>query len=198
MVGTRYSLSAVERSMLFRGVFKATENKKRKARSIDAREVKGKIVTVDCLNQLLTIASYVAGQPVFRATDGFIRDASEFHGQMPPGHIIEKAVDLMIASLEKLKPLHTDFLIDIQVDGHDTIASMIRFEAFEERFPFQVLVSEQVDQKMIALIKGIVCSSDSGIIDRTKRPVFDLSDFVLTDHFNPKIPILDSLLQIKQ
>ncbi|MCB2220865.1 MAG: DUF434 domain-containing protein [Bacteroidetes bacterium] len=198
LVADRYKLTRQERSMLFRGIFNVKESDKRSKKRVQKEAVSGKILTVDTLNQLLAIVSYLNGKMVYLASDGFVRDVAEYHGNIPHNIHLERAIEKVMQSLLKLNPLHTDFIIDRQVPEHKSIAAMIRFDAFEERFPFQVIITDKTDQRLKTVTKGIIATSDTQIIDQTKKSVFDLAHYVLSDHFQPKFPDLFALLQKKR
>jgi hypothetical protein len=198
LVSDRYKLNRQERSMLFRGIFNVGESEKRSKKRVQKEAVCGKILTVDTMNQVLVVVSYLNGQMVYLASDGFIRDAAEYHGNIPHNIHVERAIEKIMQSLLKLNPLHTDFIIDQQIPEYNSIAAMIRFDAFEESFPFQVINTNKTDQWLKKVSKGIIATSDTQIIDQTQKSVFDLAHYVLSDHFQPNFPDLFALLPKKQ
>ena len=78
LVGDHYRLSAVQRSILYRGIQSSSESRRRTAKRVD--DVDSAKLCVDGFNILYTIANYLYGRPLFISTDGWLRDAGEVHG----------------------------------------------------------------------------------------------------------------------
>ncbi len=57
-----------------------------------------------------------------------------------------------------------------------------------------VIISDKVDQELKNISSGIIATSDSQIIEKSKVNIFDLAYNTLKYHFNPKITNLKTLL----
>ncbi len=55
-------------------------------------------------------------------------------------------------------------------------------------------MSQTVDNDLFSLVKGIVATSDSGIIDRSNCRIFDLARHLLNDNFQPDFLDLKMLI----
>jgi len=79
LVGDRYLLNKTQRTILYRGIFKKKEIKRRK--KMKARKISGKDIFVDCYNVIYTIANYLYGRPMYIGNDNFLRDAGDSLGK---------------------------------------------------------------------------------------------------------------------
>jgi hypothetical protein len=190
LVADRYQLDRTGRAVLFRGVFKQEVNMNRKAKLLQGLPEQGSVVKVDVLNQLYALGSYFSGQLVFVASDGFLRDASGFHGAALPGNILERAITGLHAFFESRRDLRIEVLLDVQADAYSAV-----HQALEGFSDFVVITgSEGVDAILSAGDAFIPATSDSAIIDRTGNPVFDLARFILEEKFSAKIPDIAEIL----
>lgn len=56
------------------------------------------------------------------------------------------------------------------------------------------IFSDKVDQELKKISDGIMATSDSQIIEKSRVNIFDLLRYTLKYHFNPKITNLKTLL----
>ena len=108
----RYSLSSIERTILFRGITSQENAKIRQIKITNKENVKNNILYVDAYNVLITISSYLFGNVVFVANDNFLRDASEVHGKVFRYNFFKRSVGLIIEYLKILEPKETIFYLD--------------------------------------------------------------------------------------
>lgn len=178
LVGTRYGLSRKERNILYRGVFVKAESKKRNARLIKDPHKINLPVYIDGNNQLYTLAAYLNGDPVFKSTDGFVRDAASDHGSGKLQKFLERAVELLSEWIRR------NALIEVYLYLDKHLAPKDHAKLFGSQTGFKVMISNKVDQSLRAVETGTIATSDSQIIDKAKVPVFDLSAQILRDVFS--------------
>ena len=194
LIGDRYKLTGSERAMLYRGI---TTNENCKQRSLKLiRKISGNNneLHIDTFNQVYTISSYLNGDMVFIGNDGFLRDASEIHGKIIRTELLERSIDLILQYLENTNIKDLTFYLDKQINRHKQVAGIINKKLLNFKLSIQTEISEKVDNILIKTETGIIASSDSQIIDKSKLKIFDLALHILEFHFNPKIIDLRSFL----
>jgi hypothetical protein len=187
LVATRYALNHFERSMLYRGISTDSAAAKRKEKIIKMEQLNNRTLHIDLFNALFTIAAYLRGYPVYLSNDGLLRDASESHGSGEWAAHLEKALDILLASLHTLKISRAIFYIDAPLEiGFEIRVKMM--ELINNSKPdFEIIADASPDHLLIEAKEGVLATSDSTIIDKSSLPVFDLPRAVLEAHFEPKL-----------
>jgi len=193
ITGDRYKLSNVERSALYRGISVRSEAQKRKERLTDPSLVKGNILHIDGFNIVLTIGSYLNGNLVFICNDSIIRDASEIHGKAFREHLINKALLLLFSYLHYLRPGIVNFYWDSPVSHSGQISHKVNELLAYYRFDGHSATFQSPDFQLKSVTEGILATSDTGIIDRCKQSIFDLSGHVLKYHYNKDLKDIRTL-----
>jgi len=194
LVGTRYSLSATERSMLYRGVSPSAEAKKRKEKKISPAEIEGaEKIHIDTLNVLMTLHAYLAGQPVYISTDGFVRDAAEAHGNPDLPHLA-RSVEMLTVFLERKGIKECTFYLDRKADNTTLALKILDKELKKTSFDHEIIVSNETDKRIEKARDGFAATSDSTIIDRTPLLVADLPEGILAENFTPDLISLQDIL----
>jgi len=193
LVGDRYELSGVERSILYRGVTTQKEVVRRKSKLTNLVNQISEL-HIDTFNQILTIGSYLNGNIVFISEDGLLRDASEIHGKAFANKLLERSIELIFSFFSEKQIEKSMFYIDRQVGAHQTVAEMIIRYSIKYKTGSEVFFSETVDKDISKINTGVIATSDSEIIDRSTVPVFDLARNVLSFHFKPEFIRLNQIL----
>lgn len=193
MVGDRYKLTGTERAMLYRGVTTFDKAAMRRSRLINKGELKSEILHIDAFNQVLTIGSYLHGLVVYISNDGYLRDASEIHGKAMETLLPLRAVEVVISYLIKTDINGVKLYFDSQVSGVENFLDKLRKVLPDFNLQPEIIISENVDKDLIGQSEGVICTSDSTIIEQTGLKVFDLSRATLEYHFWPKFFDLNSL-----
>ncbi len=196
LVGDRYKLSGIERTMLYRGITTPDKAELRRGKLIEECKLKNEILHIDAFNQLLTIGSYLHGRVVFISNDGFLRDASEAHSKAIDTILPLRAVEIVIAYLSKTELAGVNLYFDSQVTGYEIFCERLEKSLPDFVLQPEIIVSGNVDKELINQEEGIICSSDSEIIERTDLKVFDLARATLEYHFWPKFFDLTTMLEV--
>lgn len=196
LVGNRFKLSGIERIMLYRGITTQDKAEMRRRKLIEESKLKNEILHIDAFNQLLTIGSYLYGRVVFISNDGFLRDASEAHGKAIETLLPLRSVEIVIAYLAKTEINGVKLYFDNQVAWFEIFCEKLEKSLPDFILQPEIIVSANVDKNLINQTEGIICSSDSAIIERTGLKVFDLARATLEYHFWPKFFDLNVLLTI--
>ena len=186
LVSDKYRLAGNERTMLYRGIFTLRQAEHRKKKQIFSSDaLAGQILYVDALNVLLTVTGYLKGTMMFVGNDHFLKDASEIHGKPVPYNLMQRAANLVLDYLNILAPASCYFILDRPVDSAEKLRPFLENRFNETSIQAEVKISDNPDMFLKNLDNGICCTSDSGIINRTKAAVFDLARHTLEYHFNP-------------
>lgn len=190
LVSDRYGLQGRERSMLYRGIFEPEAAAKRKKRLLaDLMEVDAPLM-IDGLNVLVIVASYLQGLPVFISNDGMLRDAAKGRKDHSSGPKLPAAVDLLTGYLSQLQDTNPVVYLDQQVPSHGWISTALTKAGVNG-----VHVSSHTDRELAGQLKGVLCTSDTEIIEHSVLPVFDLACAVLEQSFNPEFINLQELIK---
>lgn len=197
LVGDRYKLTEHQRTILYRGVASAEKAESRRARLCLIAELQNQEIFIDGLNVLLTLTAYLQGLPLFVALDGFLRDAASFRGKFPKTELIEKSFELLLEFLPLTGQPKTGFYLDV---GAENIYNWNRI--FENVNPkncpnLELIFCPKTDNVLINKQSGIICTSDTGIIDQTACRCFDLPRHVLLHFFKPQFADLTIHLRKK-
>ncbi len=176
-VGNRYQLTFDQRHLLHRGVFSEADSKSRRKRRISAKEVCGRELAVDGYNVLITVEAGLSGRPLILADDGFIRDISGLSGNFKKTGRTEKALKLILDHLKRSKPRRVLFLFDAPISKSGELAEDVRGRLNKESLPGDAM-AVKVPEKILIGFPGIVATSDTAIIDQSRK-VFDLAGYIL-------------------
>jgi hypothetical protein len=186
MVGDRYKLTGAERTMLYRGIAAKEKAEGRFTKLIKEANLKGEIIYIDALNQLLTVSAYLLGRPVFLCYDGFLRDALELHGNAIGTLLPLRAFEIAITYLSKTESTGITFYFDSQVNGCKEYCDMLVRKLPDFIIQPEIILSSTVDKDLINQPEGLICTSDSAIIDKCQLNVFDLARNTLEYNFWPE------------
>ncbi|MEZ5083809.1 MAG: DUF434 domain-containing protein [Bacteroidales bacterium] len=195
LVGDKYKLSGIERTMLYRGVTSEKESGFRKSKLVASIPDKNDLLHIDFCNQLYHIISYLKGNRVFISTDGVVRDASEFHGKKIHPDLIKKSIQLFSHYINSNIQNRRVIYIDNQINIFPEIINQIEDSDVIMDKKTIVHPSLFVDKELTSQTSGIVATSDSQIIDNTNLYVFDLSRSILEFHFQPVFFNLSSIVR---
>jgi len=177
LVGNRYGLTFDERHLLHRGVFSNADSQMRRKKRISIREIRDKDFAIDGYNVLITIEAALCGRPLVLADDGFIRDISGLSGSFAKSKITETATQLLLTVLKKWKPRKTLFLFDAPISMSGKLAEEIRDRLNQANLPGDAM-AVKVPEEILIGFPGMVATSDTAIIDQSKR-VLDLAGYII-------------------
>jgi hypothetical protein len=103
----------------------------------------------------------------------------------------DRAMRLIVLFLKKWKPRHTLFLFDAPISKSGILAQELRNLLKKENLPGDALAMKVPEHTLIGF-QGVIATSDTAIIDRSKRVIDLAGDIIRT-----KIGSM-SLLQFKR
>jgi len=177
LVGNRYGLTFDERHLLHRGVFSDSDSQSRRRKIIPIKAIKNKDLAVDGHNILITVEAGLSGRPLILADDGFIRDISGLSGSFKKTEVTEKTLEWIVTFLKKCRPRHTLFLFDAPISKSGILAKELRTLLKKESLSGDALAMK-VPEKTLIGFQGVIATSDTAIIDRSKR-VVDLAGDII-------------------
>ncbi len=192
LIGSRYLLSGIERIILQRGVDIEQNNNIRIANKTDT--INDNTIAVDFYNIVLTIANYLYGKVLFLSTDSFLRDTGGTFRSVKYDQTFDRALDMLFTYLKDNALTEVHFFLDAPIsksgDTAHSLNGMLKkfsIQGFAEtvRSPDYVLIHTQ---------KGIICTSDSVIIEKSKVQVFDLAYHIISSQFQPDFLDIRELL----
>jgi hypothetical protein len=190
-VGNRYGLTSDERNLLHRGVFSSSDSESRRRKIISIKEVQNRDLAIDGHNVLITIEAGLSGRPLILADDGFVRDISGLSGSFKKTETTEKAIQLIVNFLEKVKPRQTLFLFDAPISNSGKLAQEVKSQLKRGNLPGDSM-AVRVPEKVLIGFPGVIATSDTAIIDQSKK-VLDLAGYILRNKAE-----LESLVQLRR
>jgi hypothetical protein len=194
LIGDRYSLSGEMRTLLFRGIATRKNNLSRQFKKTS--DLQGKDLIIDGYNVLLTLLNYKLGKLVFISTDGFCRDAGSLFGRIKNQKSFEQVLEQLFEFLSGLKPYFVRIYFDSPVSfsgEHKCLAERIMNE---KTIAGEVQTVHSVDSEIIKNKDGIICTSDSAVIDNTNNRVADLALLLIRNFYKPQLLNLSFMLSL--
>jgi len=185
IIGDRYRLTKVQRSVLQRGIAKKQKADSRKLKIANIDDAKRKLILIDAYNILITIKSYIDGKFLFIGNDGFLRDTSEDHGQIKNIDKMKKPCSILMDLLKTVNPEYLVFYLDSPISNSGKLSHHLLSLLKKYMVNGKSEVVRSPDHLLSNSKKGIVCTSDSVIIDKQSK-VIDLAYQTLIFHFNPQ------------
>jgi hypothetical protein len=185
LIGNRYQLTADQRHLLHRGVFSDVDSKVRRKKKISPNQIRGYDLVIDGHNVLITIEAGLSGRPLVLGDDGFIRDISGLSGNFQKTEMTVQALQHLLNFLKRVKPRQTLFLFDSPISRSGELALEVRGRMQKENLPGDAM-AVRVPEKILIGFPGTVATSDTAIVDRSKK-VVDLAGYVLTNLFSRRL-----------
>ena len=177
LVGNRYGLTFDERHLLHRGVFSDADSESRRKKKTLPEAVRNKDLAIDGHNVLITIEAGLSDRPLILGDDGFIRDISGLSGKFKKTEKTEEAIHLIINALKKLKPSQTLFLFDAPISMSGKLAQEVKRQLKKENLQGDAF-AVKVPEKILIGYPGVIATSDTAIIDQSKK-VLDLAGDII-------------------
>ncbi|MBA7565919.1 hypothetical protein ES708_07606 [subsurface metagenome] len=112
LVGDRYRLTTVFRTILYRGVSSSESSLKRMNRLVD---IPSEELIIDGYNILFTLLNYRLGRFVFISTDSLCRDAGSLFGKIRNEKLFNECLSVLIEYLADFKDVVLTIYLDAPV-----------------------------------------------------------------------------------
>ena len=196
LVGDRYKLSGDQRTVLYRGISSTQLSAGRTKRLI--KNIKGKSLIIDGYNVLFTILNYRLGRIVFISTDGILRDAGSLHGKIRKNDLFYDCITLLFDFLAVEKPAFLSIFLDSPVSHSAKHKNIIDKGLDQYSLNGSCKLVKSPDFEIKQNTDGIICSSDTDILDRTGNNIADIPRAVLEKNFRPELFSIENILNPKK
>jgi hypothetical protein len=192
LVGDRYKLSGDQRTVLYRGISSAKYSNNRKIRLVT--DIKDKNLYIDGYNVLFTVLNYRLGRLVFISTDGILRDAGSLHGKIRNDELFYDCITLLFDFFTVKTPAYLNIFLDSPVSHSAKHKNIIdkALDQYSLNGSCKLVKSPDIEIKQNT--DGIICSSDTAIIDKTENNIADIPRAVLEKNFRPELFKIDDIL----
>ncbi len=163
-VGNHFMFSERQRLALMRSVATKEQLKVRKEK--EKSSVSGEEVWIDGFNAIITLEVMLSDSILFLCQDGTIRDLAALRGTYRIIPETEKAIEILLGTLEDLGAENIYILLDEPVSNSGRLKSFIAEIADNYKIPLDIQVLKAVDKELWG--KENVITSDSIILDHCK------------------------------
>jgi len=170
-VANHYRLKLNERHLLARCVFSRAEVVSHQAKAVSSAKVRGKRLGVDGYNVLITTESILAGKPVVRCDDGFVRDLRAIFGKYRMSSVTPRALASILKTIAGARPDNVIIMFDSQMSRSGELAAEVRRRLKQVGLKGDARTVAGVDFKVRGF--DVASSSDRAIIGRSKA-VWDI------------------------
>jgi len=188
LVGNRHGLTADQRHLLHRGIFASATALARRAKRRALRQAAPERLGIDGHNVLITLECALRGLPLILADDGFLRDIGSVSRRYRPTVHTESALGLLAQYLARQPPIWVSVLYDAPLSRSGDLAART-----QELLRASGLAAEAravaVPETELVTFPGLVCTSDTGLIDRLPQ-VADLAGEIILSRDHPMVVFL--------
>lgn len=197
LVGDRFRLTGVQRTVLFRGISSKENALNRKAKLIPLENLKEKILYIDGYNVLFTMMNYLLGKAIFIGNDGILRDSGENYGKIENETTFYQSANLLMDFIHKNAPREVAIYLDTPVSNSSSHLDRLEKQVQQKKIKGKIHLTREVDQQLRQINDGAIATSDSQIIDCTAGKIIDLARSALETTYGITILDLGSLIEIK-
>ncbi|ERI91827.1 hypothetical protein HMPREF1982_02870 [Clostridiales bacterium oral taxon 876 str. F0540] len=162
--GGHYQFSARQRTALSRGTASQNQCDSRNSKLISFSDIENSCIYIDGFNLIITLEVALSNSVLILGNDGCFRDLAGLRGTYKIIDKTEKALDLTMRELKKLKISKAYFYLDAPVSNSGRLKSRIIDYAEKWKIPVEVLLVPNVDP-ILESMKRVV-TSDSIILDK--------------------------------
>ena len=174
-------MSKREQLVLYRSVFDEITSRRRLSKRAWRGDLRDRRVFLDWYNVFITVYSAIDGDLVVVGDDAILRDVRGFGGR---GKVEKERKDvsesLIFETLSSLSPSEVLVILDSSVSHSGLLAKELRSKMRGEGIDGKAYALRSPDNFLIAQKDGIVCSSDSVVIDSTSCKILDLPFLALS------------------
>ncbi|MEM3649834.1 MAG: DUF434 domain-containing protein [Candidatus Jordarchaeaceae archaeon] len=176
-VGDHYKLKKDERFILYRAVYSQKEVEERKEKTVNFKDLKDKILTVDAYNVIIVLETMLEEKNLIDADDSFVRDIAGVFGKHKITKNTHQAINLIMQTLKQNPPKETLVFFDSPVSRSGELAAFTRKKMEEHGVKGTAQVAKQADNAVIK--RGqVVATSETVILQKDKKS-FDIAGYIV-------------------
>jgi len=169
-VADHYRLPKDERHLLFRVVVGRKAAEARRGKLLPAEAAKGRALSLDGYNVLITTESFLSGALVFLCDDGLLRDIRGASRSFRRSAITGTAIEAILGLLALIEPSEVQILFDAQISRSGELAALLRKGLSSRGLSGTARTCPAVDREL-KLCGMIVATADGHIIDAIEAAV---------------------------
>jgi hypothetical protein len=195
LVGDRFRLTGVQRTVLFRGITSKEKALKRKAKLISLENSKEKILYIDGYNVLFTMMNYLLGKVICIGNDGILRDSGGNYGKIENETTFYQSANLLMDFIPKSAFQEVTIYLDSPVSNSSSHFNQLEKQIQQKKIKGKIHLTRPVDQRLKQINdgSGVIATSDSEIIDHTAGKIIDLARCALETTYGITVLDLGSL-----
>ncbi|RMG26036.1 MAG: DUF434 domain-containing protein [Bacteroidetes bacterium] len=178
LVGDRYRLTQRQRKAVLRASCSDQALAYRLANMLEPADIQNQAVVVDGYNLLITVESALGGGIVLACRDSCYRDIASVHSTYRKVAETLPALTLIGTHLRSLGCSHITWYLDAPISNSGRLRHNMLALSEEKHFGWEVLLANNPDKKIAASEESIAISSDSWVIDHSRR-WFNLHRFIV-------------------
>ena len=196
LVGDRFRLTGVQRTILFRGITSKEKALQRKTKLITLENSKGKILYIDGYNVLFTMMNYLLGKPIFIGNDGILRDSGGNYGQIENETTFYQSANLLLDFIPGSAFQEVNIYLDSPVSNSSSHLERLEKHVQQKKIKGKIHLTRPVDHRLIQIndSSGVIATADSQVIDHTVGRIIDLARSALETTYGITILDLGSLI----
>ncbi|MGI6204260.1 MAG: DUF434 domain-containing protein [Anaerovoracaceae bacterium] len=176
-VGNHFQLSSRQRLAIMRSVSSDRQISLRKEKLAEEKELKGRTLSIDGFNTIITLEVLACGSPLFQCMDGAVRDLAALRGTYRLIPETRQAVVTMLGELRRAGAAGAEILLDEPVSNSGRLKTFIAETSEETAGPnapldLDIRICRNVDRMLYG--RELVITSDSVIMDKC-RSWYDLT-----------------------
>jgi len=197
LVGNRFRLTGVQRTVLFRGITSKEKALQRKAKLIALENSKGKILYIDGYNVLFTMMNYLLGKVIFIGNDGILRDSGGNYGQIENETTFYQSANLLLDFIPGSAFQEVTIYLDSPVSNSSSHLNQLEKQVQQKKIKGKIHLTRPVDHRLIQIndSSGVIATADSQVIDHTPGKILDLARSALETTYGITILDLGSLIE---
>jgi len=182
LVGNQYHLASDLRHLVHRAVFPPAEAGARRSRLLAFENLRGRRLSVDGFNVLITLESALLDRPIILADDGVVRDAaglfSKYRMDDAPDGSTNRALSLLLDTLEEARLQHCFVGFHQAMSRSGELAAKLRDELSRRGIPGRAETLRSVESEL--LTQGeVVATANSALLDQAAA-AFDLAGYIIS------------------
>jgi hypothetical protein len=195
LVGNRFRLTGVQRTVLFRGITSKEKALKRKAKLITLENSKGKILYIDGYNVLFTMMNYLLGKVIFIGNDNILRDSGGAYGKIENETTFYQSANLLLDFIPGSAFQEVTIYLDSPVSNSSSHLIKLEKHVQQKKIKGKIHLTQPVDHLLKQINDAVIATSDSQIIDHTPGKIIDLARSALETTYGIAILDLGSLIE---
>ncbi len=165
LVGDRFNLARRQRQAVARVVCSDEEQLSRRKKQLGNEEVRGRVLTIDGFNVMVTLEAALGGGVILDSRDGCLRDMSSMHGTYRRTDASIQALQSIGKTLEATGVEQCHWYFDRPVSNSGRVVESVRSVAQQNGWNWDAETANDPDDVLVHT-QHVMVTADSAVIDR--------------------------------